>query len=131
MKQITVIVENRIGALADICDALGSANINIESISGEGLAEVGCIRVFVEDDKNAVKILEKSGFKILKSEVITINVKNRPGELARISKKLSQKKVGVHYIYLMSTGDEKGQIVIKPDSFERAMRALKDEDYVV
>jgi len=131
MKQITVITENRIDALADVCEALGSANINIESISGEGLAEAANIRIIVKDEANAVKVLEKRGFKVLKSEIITINVKNRPGELARIARKLAQKKVGVHYIYLVSDDPNQGQIIIKPDNFEIALRALKDEDYTV
>ena len=131
MKQITVITENRIDALAEVCEALGSANINIESISGEGLAEAASIRIIVKDEANAVKVLEKMGFKVLKSEIITINVKNRTGELAKIARKLAQKKVGVHYIYLVSEGPNQGQIIIKPDNFEIALRALKDEDYVV
>ncbi|ODS41342.1 hypothetical protein BEH94_05000 [Candidatus Altiarchaeales archaeon WOR_SM1_SCG] len=131
MKQITVITENRIDNLADICETLGSANINIEFISAQGLAEAVVVRIIVNDEANAVKVLEKRGFKVLKSEIITINVKNRPGELARIARKLAQKKVGVHYIYLASESPRSGQIIIKPDNFERALRALKDEDYVV
>jgi hypothetical protein len=131
MKQITVVTENRIGALADVCDALGSANINIESISGEGLAEAAAIRVIVKNEANAVKVLEKAGFRVLRSEIITISVKNQPGELARIAKKLARKKVAVHYIYLVGEGPNSGQIIIKPDNFETALRALKDEEYTV
>ena len=105
MKQITVIAENKVGILGDVCDALSSANINIDSILGEGLAEIGIIRIMVEDVGSAIKVLKNKGFIALKSDVITINVANRPGEVASIARKLARKKVNPQYIYLLTTSE--------------------------
>ena len=129
MKQITVITENKVGVLVGVCDALGSANINIDSILGEGIAETGVVRIMVEDVGSAVKVLKKRGFKVLESDVITIKVANKPGEVARIARKLAQKKVDLQYIYLLTTSEKEGRLLIKPDNFERALKALNDEDY--
>ncbi|NCN64846.1 MAG: ACT domain-containing protein [Candidatus Altiarchaeum hamiconexum] len=111
---ISVITENRTGVLAEIAEAMGSANINIDALAGEGLGEIGIIRIVTNDPKRTAEILQKRNFKIVESEVFVINVPNRPGQLKKISDVLSQKRLNIEFIY-QQTSEDKGssKVIIK------------------
>lgn len=113
---ISVITENRAGVLAEIAEAIGSANINIDAIEGEGLGEVGIIRIMTRDPKNTAEILRKKGFKVVESEVFILNVPNKPGQLKKISDILSRKRINIQFIYqVISEDGGNAKVIIKVD----------------
>jgi len=125
MKQITVLSENRVGALSDVCTELANVGVNIKSITAQGQGDYGIIRLVTEDVNTAKKALEKAGFKLTVSDIIVVNLNDRPGEMAKIARKLSNAGVDVECIYILGKEDDKVQVAIKPSSIEHAMRALR------
>ncbi|MEM3030377.1 MAG: ACT domain-containing protein [Candidatus Micrarchaeia archaeon] len=125
MRQITVLVENRVGALADVTEALGASGVNIKSISAQGSGNEGVIRLITEDERTAVNALEKAGFRVSVGDVMTIKLRHRPGELAKIARKLARAGVNIECIYQLSSDRESAELVLKPDSIENATRALR------
>ncbi len=73
---ISVITENRTGVLAEIAEAIGSAKININAINGEGLGEIGIIRLITDDPKKTAEILRKRNFNVVESDVFLITLRN-------------------------------------------------------
>lgn len=124
-KMISIITVNRVGVLTEITKELGSANINIDAIVGEGLAETGLIRIITKDIERAEKILKDKGFNVIVSDVIVVKIPNKPGQLMEITNKLAQKKVDINFIYLESVENNIGEVMIKPDNIERALKALE------
>jgi hypothetical protein len=63
MKDLTVILEDRPGGLADLGEATGSASINIEGVCGtqEG---GGALRILVDDEAAARSALADAGFEV-------------------------------------------------------------------
>lgn len=113
---ISVITENRAGVLAEIADALGSANININAINGEGLGEIGIIRLITDDYKKTAEILQKKNYNIVESDVFEITVPNKPGQLKKISDVLVKKKINIEFIYQQTSEDRRSaRIIIKVD----------------
>lgn len=123
-KQISVITENKPGVLSEIAEALGSANINIDAIVGEGLAETGIVRIITKDASRAKKVLEDKKFMVVEMDVIEIEVPNKPGEMMKIANRLAQKKIDINFIYQFVVGPN-AKIIIKPDNIERALKALE------
>ncbi|MCK4714922.1 MAG: ACT domain-containing protein, partial [Candidatus Aenigmarchaeota archaeon] len=116
---------NRVGALADVCTELANVGVNIKSINAQGQGDYGVIRLITEDENTAKKVLEKAGFKLSISDIIVVSLPDRPGELAKIARKLSNAGVDVECIYVLSREDDKIQFAIRPSSIEHAMRALR------
>lgn len=113
---ISVITENRAGVLAEIADVLGSANININAINGEGLGEIGIIRLITDDHKKTAEILQKKNYNIVESDVFEITVPNKPGQLKKISDVLVKKKINIEFIYQQTSEDRRSaRIIIKVD----------------
>ncbi len=125
MKQITVFVENRVGALAEVTEALGGVGVNIKSISAQGEGAKGVIRLITEDERTAVSVLEKTGFKFAVGDVMVIKLKHRPGELAKVARKLARAGVNVECIYQLISDKEGAELVLKPENLDAAMKALK------
>lgn len=125
MKQITVLVENRVGALADVLEALGGVGVNLKSISAQGERNSGVIRFITRDEMTAARTLKKAGFNIIVGDVITLTIRDRPGELAKIARRLSDRNVNIECIYLLSRGKEGAELAIKTDNVAEAVKVLR------
>lgn len=124
MEQLTILVEDKPGALADICEAFGKNGVNIKSISAEGLGEAGIIRVVTEDLNTAKRALKREGYNFTVSDIISIRLDDRPGELGKVTRKLSENGINIQYIYIL--GREKGftDLALKVTDTESATKIL-------
>jgi hypothetical protein len=102
VTQLTVFVENRSGALAEVADLLGKAGINIRGFSTTEAAEYGIIRLIVAEPERARQIIHGAGFATHFSQVICVHVPDEPGGLARVLQVLAEQDISVDYLYSIS-----------------------------
>ena len=125
MREITVVTENKVGALATVCELLGGVGVNIRAISAQAVGDKGVIRLLTEDETSAKNVLERSGFKISMGDVVTVKLKDRPGELAKVARKLAVSKVDIESVYILGKANTDIELAIRPSSVSGAMSALK------
>lgn len=125
MEEITVITENKVGMLADVCELLGSNGINVESISAQGLGNSGVIRIITGDVASAARALDKGGFRYSTSEVLVVKVNDIPGELGKVTRRIARNGIDIECIYLLSKQKGIMELAIKADNIAKAQRALK------
>lgn len=125
MRQITVNLENRVGSLADICEALGKVGVNIKSISAQGEGNKGVVRLVTEDEMTSVNALEKAGFRVHVGDVMVLKLSHKPGEMAKIARKLANNKINIECVYMMNANKDDAEIVIKPEDVKAAAKALE------
>lgn len=125
MEQISIVVENKPGALADVCELLGRHGINIKAISAEGIAEGGIVRIVTEDAASAKSALSGAYYKFFVSEVLPLKLQDKPGELGKAARKLASSRVNIECIYIL--GKDKGmtELALKVDDISAAKKALK------
>ncbi|MFW9938023.1 MAG: amino acid-binding protein [Candidatus Thorarchaeota archaeon] len=125
MKDLTVILKNKPGALADMGETLGKNNINIEGLCGFPLKDEGIIHVLVEDDTTTRWILENAGFEVRAvRDVIVLDIGNiagKPGTGGKLARKIGNAGVNIDLIYLA----ENNRIVVGVDNLEKANAVLK------
>lgn len=124
MKEITVIVENRIGTLANIAEALGGAGVNIEAISAYGQGTNAVFRLVTKDPTSAKKVLEKlMGVRnITVADILVVKMANRPGELGKLTRKLANRKVDLESVYILGKTDHAfTDVAIKPVDAQMAL----------
>ena len=127
MKEITLVVDNKIGTLASIAEAIGGAGVNIEAIAAYGQGFNAVFRLVTRDPTSAKKTLEKlTGIhEITVSDILVIKMANRPGELGKITRKLANKKVDLESVYILGKTDHAfTDVAIKP--VESQMALAKD-----
>lgn len=124
MKQITVIAEDQVGQLANISFILGKSKINIDSISVANIGGKGIVNLTVKNEDKAISLLSANGFKCLKSDILVVKLPNSPGELAKMTKLLSDNKIGIDAVSVITQDEHQSIYSLKVDKFAKAEKLL-------
>ena len=125
-KQLSVFLANKPGTLADVCNELAKADINIFALTISDTADHSVVRLVVSDPNKAVAIFEERGVLVVGSKVLAIENSNKPGSLAKIAAKLAKAKINIEYAYLATRpGTKNGLLILRVDDTKRAMKILK------
>lgn len=99
IKQVSVFLENTKGRLAEITRLLADNNVDLKAMSIAETADFGILRVIVEDPENAVAILKGKGFIASITDVVAVELNDRPGGFADVLEILSKEGIDVNYVY--------------------------------
>lgn len=103
-KDLTVMLEDRPGKLADLGEALGNAGVNIEGLCGVPAEGRGAVHILVEDGAAARRALEAAKFQVdHESDVLVLKLDDRPGELGKVCRKIAKAGVNITLTYLASS----------------------------
>lgn len=103
VTQLTVLLENRAGPLAEVADLLGRAAIDIRGFSITEAAEYGIVRLIVRETEKARALLQEAGFATHISQVLCLSVPDEPGGLAGVLGLLDELDVSVEYLYSVTS----------------------------
>lgn len=126
MRELIVLAKDRMGLLADISQILSEANINIESISADTMGGKAVIHLIVSDDKLGKEVLEKGDFMVADSDVIVVKILDKPGELAKLARKLTDAKIKMRHGQLLGKENNLALYTVKVDNPKKAANLLKD-----
>jgi hypothetical protein len=99
VEQISIFIENKSGRLAEITRILGDAGINIRALSLADTSDFGILRLIVNDVETAKAVLKEKGFTVSKTEVVGVEVPDRPGGLSSLLQTLDANQINVEYMY--------------------------------
>ena len=126
VKQISVFLENKKGRLAEVTQTLSREKINIRALSLADTADFGVLRIIVNNPERCLAVLKANSFFAQVTEVIAVELEDKPGGLARILEVLDQDNVNVEYMYAYVEKTRENAIVIcKIDDRERALQVLE------
>ena len=126
VEQITVFLENQSGRLADVASILAAAGVNIRALSLADSADFGILRLIVNDTDKATQVLKAQGFTVAKTEVVGVQVPDRPGGLAEILKAMKANQVNVEYMYaFVLKSSVNATIIFRFDDIEKAIQCLQ------
>jgi hypothetical protein len=124
LKDLTVILKNQPGMMADMGEILGQNNINMEGLCGFPLKDEAIIHILVEDETTTKWVLEAAGFEVRAvREVLVLDIgqiAGKPGTGGKMARKIGNAGVNIDLIYLA----ENNRIVIGVDNLDRANAAL-------
>jgi len=124
MKQLSILVKDRIGLLAEVAEILGSHNINVSSIAAEKLDDKALIRLVTDNNALAKQKLEEEKFNVIESDVLIARLNDRPGELAKLASRLSEAKVNIENIMLLSKQNGKAIYAVQVDQPDVAEKII-------
>ena len=124
LEEIVVAVDDRPGLLADIGELLGGAGVNIETLGAYDHDGFGVIHLVVDDEEDAGEILRSNGFKVeLTRPVLTATLDDRPGELGRYCRRLSEAGVTISSAYVAKRGGGETEMILAVDDLDTALEA--------
>jgi hypothetical protein len=126
VKQISLFLENKPGSLSRPVKLLAKAKINILTLSLADTQNFGILRLIVPDWEKAKKLFEKEGMVVKVTDMVAIEVADKPGGLAGILTTVEKAGLNVEYMYGFTQKQEgKGLLAFRFDDPERAIEVLQ------
>lgn len=125
VKQISVFVENARGTLSRVTEVLAENNINIRALSIADTTDFGILRLIVQEPEKAVEVLREKEITVKATDVIVVEIDDRPSGLHKALSALRDADVAVEYMYAFVTEKEnEAYVILKSDNPQKAMGAL-------
>ena len=126
VEQISIFLENKSGRLAEVAGVLARAGVNIRALSLADTTDFGILRLIVNDNEKAKKVLKENGFTVGKTEVLAVEVADRPGGLANILNAMRDAGINVEYMYaFVQRSGGNAIIIFRFDELDNAISALQ------
>ncbi len=132
VEQISVFLENKSGRLSEVTAILAEAGVNIRALALADTSDFGVLRLIVDDKDKAVSTLKDNGFTVGKTEVLAVEVQDRPGGLNNILDILKSNSINVEYMYayVRHTG-ENAVMIFRFDNIAAAIEVLTNEGIAI
>ncbi len=130
IKQLTVFVPNRKGSIVAVTDVLAKNNINIRALSIAETEDFGILRLIVNNEGAAEKVLEEQGYLIKIVDVVGVKIGDEPGKLTAALDVLDKSNINVEYLYAFMARTEKhAYVVVRVENNVEAESALTDAGF--
>ena len=104
VKQISVFLENKPGALADLTRTLADSGIDMRAFSLAETSDFGIARIIVDDLYKTTTVLKDAGFIHAVSSVLAVRIPDVPGGLSHVLAILNEENTNVEYMYAFLGG---------------------------
>ena len=127
VEQLAVFLENKSGRLAAITKILSDNGINIRALSVADTADFGILRIIVDQTDKAKQILKDAGFTVGLTDVVAVEVADKPGGLSGVLTVLTQVEINVEYMYaFVEKSGQNAVIIFRFDDVDTAIEVLQN-----
>ena len=123
--QFSIFLINKPGILSKACQELGRAKINIVAMTMMDSMEHGVLRLVTDGVEQTREVLGELNIPMTETDVLSVQMPNRPGAMADICSRLADAHVSVSYAYC-TTGSRGGKTVgvFKVGDLKKAAKIL-------
>lgn len=105
-------------------EALATHAVNIKAITSDGGTGKAFLRIITGDVSTTEKALKNAGLTFELNEIFDVELMDRPGELAKVARRLARQGVNVESIYILGSKGGKTQIAMVVSDLDKAKAAL-------
>lgn len=126
VRQLSIFLENQSGRLAEVMGDLARENINIRALSLADTSGFGILRLIVNDIAKAHEVLKNKGFTVRETDVLAVEVPDRPGGLGGILGSLAARGINIEYMYaFVEKSGENAVVIFRIEQIDEAIESLK------
>jgi len=101
LREISLSLPNRPGALAGVARALAKERINLAAISVDSAAGKGHVRLIVNDPDRATALLRSGGYDVEVREMIAVRLEDRAGSFLRVLETLARERINIQSVAIL------------------------------
>jgi len=126
IKQLSIFVENRVGALLDVTSVLRENNIDMRAFSVAETTDFGIVRLIVNKPHDAREKLKAAGLTVVETPVIGVLLQDTPGTFHSVLETLFKANVSIEYTYAFAknSGSHKAYMMLRVEDTGKAANAL-------
>ena len=127
IRQLSIFLENQPGHLISPIAILADAGLNILTLTLADTERFGILRLILPEWEQGQEILKKNGFTVAVSEVLAIQVEDKPGGLRELLQTIEATGVNIEYMYAFSVrAGQKAVMIFRLADIERAIVRLRE-----
>jgi len=127
MKQFDIKLNDEVGSLEKVAEALSRKNINIISISSERIpGEKATVKLVTSDEDKTREIINEERLIAKESDFLKIRLMDKPGELSKLTKMLAASEINIESLYVLNKNQGVAEIAMIVDKMDLARDSLKD-----
>lgn len=128
LKQLSIFLENKPGQLVLPCRALADAGINLVTLSLADTEQFGILRLILPEWEKAKEILEDARCVVKVTDVVAVDVEDRPGGLADVLDVIEASETNVEYMYAFTSRiGERAILIFRFPNPDEAIRFLEEK----
>jgi hypothetical protein len=126
IHQLSLFLENKPSQMIQPCRLLADAGIGIHTLTLADTQQFGILRLVVSDWEQGCKVLEQAGYLVNVTEVVAVEVTDRPGGLAGLLEVLEGSGINIEYMYAFTFGrEDKAVLIFRFDQPDAAIGRLR------
>jgi hypothetical protein len=127
-KQYSIFLENRAGALAELCNLISEQSVNLLAICAIDTVEEAVLRIVAEDEVKTLDALKGKGFRVVETEIFLVELDNVPGATGRMATGLAKAGINIDYIYASAHPEgPKAYLVLRTHQIAEAEKILREK----
>ena len=121
VKQLSVFMENRPGRLSKLTHTLGKEGIDFVTLSIADTKDFGIVRFIARENERAYEVLKREGFTVGITELIRVEVDDKPNALAEGVALIEEADMNIEYLYsFVLTERNTAKILMRVDDKDTA-----------
>jgi hypothetical protein len=125
VKQFEIVLPRKPSAMAGIAEALAGNGVNIKGISSEMPDNNIVLKVVTDDEATTRGTLAAKKAKFTEREALSVIIPDRPGEIAKLARRLARRMIIMESIYMLSRKGGNTEVAFTADKMDKAAEALK------
>ncbi|HYK92416.1 MAG TPA: ACT domain-containing protein [Thermoplasmata archaeon] len=131
LKELSLQLPNRPGALVRVARILAREQINLAAISVDSTRTRGRVRLVVSDPTKARRLLEEAGYAVETQELIAVRLEDRAGSFLKVLDALASANVNVVSVAILVAKEGAQSLVgLSTDDMARARKVLREGGFV-
>ncbi len=129
VKQVSIFLENRSGRLHEVTRLLAENKLNIRALSIADTSDFGILRLIIDNPDKAIEVLKKGNYTVSATDVLAIEVNDKPGGLATILGIFDENQINIEYMYaFLGKLPDKAIMIFRFDNNKLVMEKLKNKN---
>lgn len=129
IKQVSIFLENAVGALREMTELLGKGGIDLLALSVADTQNFGIVRIIINSEMidPALKLLRENGYTAKVNNVICASVPDRPLGLCELLSIIEQAGLSVEYMYsfMRASTDTDAHMILRLSDGEKGMQVFQ------
>jgi hypothetical protein len=133
VRQFSVFLENRVGAMLDLVRRLEASGNRIVAMSVIDSADCAIVRLILSDPERAVETLEQAKLASLECDVLVVQLPNGSSPIGTICKALLAAEINIHYAYplLVGSASHRPVLALHVDDHDTGIQTLQRQGFTV
>ncbi len=123
-KLLSFSMNDRPGLLSEVTTALAGAKVNITALCAYAWDDTAFFDMTVDSAAKAKKALAGLRLGIEEEDVVTVELPNKPGELRKVAKVISEAGINITYLYGTTSAGKTSTVLFSTSDNGKALRLI-------